>query len=86
MASIQIIKTPAGEEMVLLSRADYEALVTLAEEAMEDAADVAITTTFGLSWLRNFEVVSYEAGNDEVICSTANASNSLLTEAPFASI
>jgi transglutaminase-like putative cysteine protease len=25
-----------------------------------DAADVAITTTFGLSWLRSFEVVSYE--------------------------
>ena len=42
MANIQIIKTPAGEEMVLLSRADYEALVTLADEAMEDAADVAI--------------------------------------------
>ena len=25
-----------------------------------DAADVAITTTFGLSWLKRFEVVSYE--------------------------
>jgi len=25
-----------------------------------DAADVAITTTFGQSWLRSFEVVSYE--------------------------
>ena len=25
-----------------------------------DAADVAITTTFGLSWLKSFEVVSYE--------------------------
>ena len=25
-----------------------------------DAADVAITTTFGQSWLKSFEVVSYE--------------------------
>jgi len=35
-----------------------------------DAADVAITTTFGLSWLKSFEVVSYELededGNAEV--------------------
>jgi hypothetical protein len=28
-----------------------------------DAADVAITTTFGQSWLRKFEVVSYEVQN-----------------------
>src|SRR5206468_7143460 len=27
-----------------------------------DAADVAITTTFGQSWLNKFEVVSYEVG------------------------
>ena len=25
-----------------------------------DAADVAITTTFGQSWLKSFQVVSYE--------------------------
>jgi transglutaminase-like putative cysteine protease len=30
-----------------------------------DAADVAITTTFGLSWLKSFEVVSYEVENGE---------------------
>jgi transglutaminase-like putative cysteine protease len=29
-----------------------------------DAADVAITTTFGQSWLRSFEVVSYEVEDD----------------------
>jgi transglutaminase-like putative cysteine protease len=29
-----------------------------------DAADVAITTTFGQSWLKSFEVVSYEVEAD----------------------
>jgi transglutaminase-like putative cysteine protease len=29
-----------------------------------DAADVAITTTFGQSWLKSFEVVSYEVEDD----------------------
>lgn len=42
-----------------------------------DAADVAITTTFGLSWLKSFEVVSYEVGNDEGIGNRAEMSNSL---------
>jgi len=37
----QMITTPAGEEMVLLSRAEYERLAALAAEAEEDAADVA---------------------------------------------
>lgn len=32
-----------------------------------DAADVAITTTFGQSWLKSFEVVSYEVGSDQGI-------------------
>ena len=32
-----------------------------------DAADVAITTSFGLSWLRSFEVVSYEVTGDAVM-------------------
>jgi hypothetical protein len=35
-----------------------------------DAADVAITTTFGLSWLKSFEVVSYEVEDGD-----ANAGN-----------
>jgi transglutaminase-like putative cysteine protease len=30
-----------------------------------DAADVAMTTTFGLSWLKSFEVVSYEVENGD---------------------
>lgn len=38
----QIIRTPNGEELVVLPRADYEALVERAERADEDADDVAI--------------------------------------------
>jgi DNA-binding XRE family transcriptional regulator len=37
----QFIKTPSGEELVVLSRADYDALTALAAEAEEDAADIA---------------------------------------------
>lgn len=37
----QMITTPAGEELVLLSRAEYERLTALAAEADEGAADVA---------------------------------------------
>jgi transglutaminase-like putative cysteine protease len=47
-----------------------------------DAADVAITTTFGASWLNRFDVVT-----DEVTQSAAaNAQNSLLAYAPLTSI
>jgi DNA-binding Xre family transcriptional regulator len=42
MADPQIIKTPDGHELVVLSREDYDALVEAASEAQEDAADVAI--------------------------------------------
>ena len=38
---IQTIRTPAGEELVVLSRADYDALVALAEDD-EDAELIAI--------------------------------------------
>lgn len=42
MRSPQIIRTPDGEELVVLPRADYEALVERADHEAEDAADVAI--------------------------------------------
>ncbi|RWM86781.1 MAG: XRE family transcriptional regulator [Mesorhizobium sp.] len=42
MDAPQIIKTPTGEELVVIPKADYEALLHAAEEALEDAADVAI--------------------------------------------
>ena len=38
---IQTITTPAGEEMVIMSRAEYEALIAERDEAFEDGADVA---------------------------------------------
>lgn len=39
--TVQTIKTPGGEELVVLAKAEYEALVRAVEEAEEDAADVA---------------------------------------------
>jgi DNA-binding XRE family transcriptional regulator len=42
MNAPQIIKTSTGEELVVIPKADYEALLHAAEEAAEDAADVAI--------------------------------------------
>ncbi|WP_342358588.1 helix-turn-helix transcriptional regulator [Terrarubrum flagellatum] len=41
MAEVQIIKSPTGEEMVVLSRADYNALVAAAADVEEDENDVA---------------------------------------------
>ncbi len=42
MSEPQIIRTPNGEELVVLPRAEYEALVEHADHAAEDADDVAI--------------------------------------------
>lgn len=41
-AAAQFITTPGGEEMVLLSRADYDALVAAIEDEDDDAEDVAL--------------------------------------------
>jgi len=41
MNSVQIIKTPSGEELVVLPRAEFDRLAALAADAEEDAADVA---------------------------------------------
>jgi DNA-binding XRE family transcriptional regulator len=38
---VQTITTPAGEEMVVMPRSDYEALIAGREEAFEDGADAA---------------------------------------------
>jgi len=47
MNAPQIIRTPSGEELVVLPRAEYEALVERADadHEAEDAADVAIYDT-----------------------------------------
>ncbi|MGE0282791.1 MAG: helix-turn-helix domain-containing protein [Rhizobiaceae bacterium] len=42
MAEIQVIRSQNGEEMVVLPRADYDALVAAAAEMDEDAADLAM--------------------------------------------
>ena len=42
MGPPQIIWTPNGEELVVLPRAEYEALVERADHEAEDAEDVAI--------------------------------------------
>jgi len=38
----QIIRTPSGEELVVLPRAEYEALLKRADDEAEEADDVAI--------------------------------------------
>ncbi len=42
MTKLQTITTPGGEELVVLPRSDYEALVRAAADAAEDAADSAV--------------------------------------------
>jgi hypothetical protein len=42
MSAPQIIRTPSGEELVVLPRADYEALLERADHDAEDAEDAAI--------------------------------------------
>lgn len=42
MSAPQIIRTPGGEELVVLPRAEYEALLERAERDAEDADDVAV--------------------------------------------
>jgi helix-turn-helix protein len=42
MSGPQIIRTPGGEELVVPSRAEYEALLERADHEAEDADDVAI--------------------------------------------
>ena len=42
MNDVQIIRSPSGEELVVLPRAEYEALLAAAAEAEEDAADLAL--------------------------------------------
>jgi mRNA-degrading endonuclease RelE of RelBE toxin-antitoxin system len=45
MSEPQIIRTPGGEELVVLPRAEYEALLERADHDAEDADDVAIYDT-----------------------------------------
>jgi transglutaminase-like putative cysteine protease len=49
-----------------------------------DAADVAITTTFGQSWLRSFEVTSYEVEENRAVVSSAVTESGIQQEVPMA--
>ena len=40
--TVQFFKTPGGEELAILTRADYEALVEQAQALDEDEADIAM--------------------------------------------
>ncbi len=42
MTEPQIIRSPGGEELVVLPRAEYEALLERADREDEDAADAAM--------------------------------------------
>jgi DNA-binding XRE family transcriptional regulator len=42
MTAPQIIRTPGGEELVVVPRAEYEALLDRADREAEDAGDIAI--------------------------------------------
>ncbi|PSJ64941.1 helix-turn-helix domain-containing protein [Kumtagia ephedrae] len=42
MSDVQIIHSPSGDELVVLPRAEYEALVAAAADTDEDAADIAM--------------------------------------------
>ncbi len=42
MGAPQIIRSPSGEELVVLSRAEYEVLLARADHVDEDADDVAL--------------------------------------------
>ena len=42
MTAPQIIRTPSGEELVVIPRAEYEALVAAVADAEEEVADAAI--------------------------------------------
>jgi DNA-binding XRE family transcriptional regulator len=42
MGEPKFIETPSGDEIVILLRADYDALVAAAADAEEDASDIAL--------------------------------------------
>ena len=50
MGEPQIIRTPSGDEMMVVPRAEYEALLAAADEAQEDAADLAIARRRWQQW------------------------------------
>ena len=60
MVEYQIITTPAGEELVVISKAEFDALLERLADAAEDAADVAIYDA-RMSELRDGDLISPSA-------------------------
>ena len=51
MGEPQIIRTPNGDEMVVVPRAEYEALRAAADEALEDGEDLEIAHRRWAEWV-----------------------------------
>ena len=62
MSLPQIIRTPGGEELVVLPRAEYEALLERADHEAEDAEDVAIYDTRKAELIAGGAVLPAEVG------------------------
>jgi len=76
MSDVQIIHSPSGEEMVVLSRVEYEALKARAADAEEDADDAAIylarkaALTAGKDFLLPPEVSTFILKGDSLLKAT----------------
>jgi len=76
MSDVQIIHSPSGEEMVVLSRVEYEALKARAADAEEDADDAAIylarkaALTAGTDFLLPPEVSTFILKGDSLLKAT----------------
>lgn len=62
MSGPQIIRTASGEELVVLPRAEYEALLTRGDQDAEDADDVAIYDARKAEMAAGGEVLPPEVG------------------------
>lgn len=67
--SVQIIKTPNGEELVVLPRAEYEALIAARDHAdeLEDAADVAMYDAIKAGFAEGDDVALPEKVSDYLL-------------------
>ncbi len=73
MADIQTLRTAQGDEQVVLSRQDYDALVALAGDAVEEDEDIAVHDA------RKAEMaVTGEAPVPEAICAGLLRGESLI--------
>ena len=62
MGNVQIIRTEGGEELVVLSRDEYDALVSAAGDADEEAADIAMYDSCKAALTGTDDVLPAEVG------------------------